>query len=138
MSLYCDIETQFKSQESLVAALMEHGGWGKSQIEVHGEPQHLFGYKGDQRAEVAHVIIRRNSVGKASNDMGFVRQDDGTYKAIISEYDKDSKYTASWMGQLTASYAYHATKREMERRGRRVTRERLPDGRQRVYVTNYR
>lgn len=137
MSMYCDIKTQFKSREALVAALMEHGNWTRATIEVHDVPQHLVGYKGDVRQQVANVIIRRQFVPGASNDVGFVKQEDGTYQAIISEYDR-SKYTDAWLGQLTASYAFHATKREMERRGRRVTRERLPNGHQRLYVDNYR
>jgi hypothetical protein len=69
-------------------------GWKENQIEVHDEAQHLVGYQGDQRKDKANVIIRRKYVGGASNDLGFVLQEDGTYKAIVSEYDR-SKHRLS-------------------------------------------
>lgn len=137
MSLYCSVETQFKNQDALVAALMETGEWQVNQIDVYDVPQHLFGYQGDVRKEVAHIVIRRESVGSASNDMGFVKNPDGTYSAIISEYDK-SKYDEAWLKQLKGNYAYHAIRLQQAARGRSVTRERMPDGRQRIRVKGYR
>lgn len=55
-------------------------------------PMHLEGYHGDQRAETANVVIPRSLVnqymsGGASNDVGFVKTDDG-FDAIISQYDQ--------------------------------------------------
>ena len=88
MSLYCSVKTQFKNQDALVAALMETGEWQINQIDVYDVAHNLFGYQGDQKKEVAHIIIRREGVGHSSNDMGFVRNPDGTYSAIISELDK--------------------------------------------------
>ena len=40
--------------------------------EVHIEPQHLQGYQGDNRAQKAHIIVRRKYVGGSSNDLGFL------------------------------------------------------------------
>lgn len=138
MSRYCTVETQFKDENALVAALMETGQWAREQIEVHGELQHLLGFEGDQRAEMAHVIIRRKHVGRASNDIGFVKGDDGNYGAVISEYDR-SKYGTKWMASLKGNYAYHKLRREQEGRGRKVSRTRCPQtGRQRIEVTGYR
>lgn len=137
MSRYCVVKTQFKDQEALIDALMETGAWKREQIEVHSEAQNLFGYKGDQRSEVAHIIIRKKNVGSMSNDLGFVLDDDGNYRAIISEYDS-SKYGKAWVGQLTGNYAYHKTNKDMCKLGRKVSRERCPNGRQRITVTGYR
>lgn len=137
MSLYCRVETQFKNQDALVAALMETGKWTKNQVHVFADAQNLIGYKGDIRKEVAHVIIRRQNMGSMSNDVGFVKNPDGTYSAIISEYDK-SKYNDAWLKQLKGNYAYHAIRLQQAARGRSVSRERMPDGRQRIRVKGYR
>lgn len=55
-------------------------------------PMHLEGYHGDQRAETANIVIPRSLVnqhlsGGASNDVGFVKTDDG-FDAIVSQYDQ--------------------------------------------------
>lgn len=137
MSRFCKVQTLFKDQDSLVQALMETGNWSKDQIEIHNEPQHLFGYKGDQRQEMANLIIRRQFVGRSSNDIGFVKNDDGTYGAIISNYDK-SRYNDKWIGALKGSYAFYQIEKQMRAKGRRVVRERLSNGRQTITVTGYR
>jgi transposase len=127
----------FKDSDALIDALAETSPWTAEQIEVHTEPQHLFGYTGDRRTQKAHIIIRRKHVGRSSNDIGFIRKEDSTYEAIISEYDS-SKYGSKFMGQLKGSYAFHKLRREQESRGRKVSRTRCPNGRQRVEITGYR
>ncbi len=137
MSLYCQVETQFKNQDALVAALMETGKWTKEQVYVCAFAQKLIGYKGDLREEAAHIIIRRQNIGSMSNDMGFVKNPDGTYSAIISEFDK-VKHNDAWLKQLKGNYAFHAIRLQQEQRGRSVSRERMADGRQKVRVRGYR
>lgn len=137
MSRYCTVETQFNDGDSLLDALIETGGWTRGQIEVHSEPQHLFGWHGDRRKEKAHIIIRRKHVGDSSNDLGFIRNENGNYEAIISDFDS-SKYGKKWVGQLKGNYAYHKVRREQEARGRKVSRERCQNGHQRIMVTGYR
>ena len=116
---------------------METGNWTAAQIEVHSDPQHLFGYHGDQRPEVAHIIIRKTHVGRSANDIGFVKKDDGTYAAIISEFDS-TKYGAQWIGRLKGSCAFYAVEKEMAAYGRTVARVREANGHQTVRVTGYR
>lgn len=137
MSRYCKVKTQFKDGTALVVALMETGGWTETQIVVHKTPQHLCGYKGDERKEVANIIIRKKNVGSSSNDLGFVLGEDGHYEAIVSQYDS-KKYGQTWMDKLKGNYAYHKLKIDMSHRGRTVTRERCENGHQRVVVTGYR
>ena len=137
MSRYCTIRTQFKDGSSLVKALMETGNWTADQIEVHAEPKHLFGYHGDQRPEVAHIIIRQKYVGSNSNDIGFVKKEDGTYQAVISEFDS-SKYGAQWVGRLKGNYGFCVIEKEMAAYGRTVSRVRGENGHQTVRVTGYR
>lgn len=137
MSRYCLVETMFTDPKALMDALAETGNWTLEQIEHHTVAQHLVGYHGDQRSEKAHIIIRRKFVGRSSNDIGFVLGDDGHYTAIISSFDSN-KYGENWAGRLKGNYAFHKVRRDMEARGRSVTRERCPNGRQRVVVTGYR
>jgi len=136
MSRYCDVQTEFTDLNALLAALAELG-FTEDQVEVHEAAEHLVGYQGDTRKEMAHVIIRRRHIGRASNDVGFFRKDDGTYAAIISDYDR-GRFSERWVGQLKGEYAYHSVRQQMTRRGKTVTRTRLANGRQRIQIEGYR
>src|SRR5262245_16439249 len=103
MSHFTHLQTRIVEVDALRKALADVGF---EEVEVHDEAQHLYGFQGDQRADTAEVIIRRRHVGYASNDIGFKRQPDGTFTAIISGYDR-SKYSAAWLEKLTQRYAYH-------------------------------
>ncbi len=113
MSHYTVIRTRMVDPVALVAAL---GDLGFVDVEVHDEPQALVGYLGDTRAQRAEVIIRRTHVGEASNDIGFARQKDGSFEAIVSAFDRRS-FDNDWLSGLTRRYAYHATKASLEREG---------------------
>lgn len=137
MSMFCQIKTIFKNRAALVAALMETGNWIKSQIELHDEPESLFGYRGDVRAQRAHIIIRRSHIGSSSNDIGFLKTATGEYEAIISKFDR-SKYNDGFISRLKGNYAFRVIEQQQRMRGRQVTREKLKDGRQRITVSGYR
>ncbi len=59
------------------------------------EPQHLTGYRGDQRKEKAHIIIPKEQINfftGASNDIGFLwNPTTEKYEMIVSDYDKARK-----------------------------------------------
>jgi hypothetical protein len=86
MSHYVECTPGFKDQQALIDALVAVG-FAREQIEVHEQAVPLFGYQGDQRPQRAHIVIRREHVGPAANDVGWERLADGTYRAWISEYD---------------------------------------------------
>lgn len=136
MSLYCEIETQFKNADALVAALTEINPKWVGNIEVHENPQYLYGHKGDIRQERAHIIIRRAHVGSHSNDIGFFKQD-GRFTAIISEYDA-REFDAKWLASLKSEYAFQTISIQQKQRGRIITRERLENGHQRITVKGFR
>jgi hypothetical protein len=106
-----------KDSESLVEALKI---LGFTNVEVHDTPQQLHGYRGDLRDQKAHVIIRKQYVGSASNDIGFLKMPDGTYKVWISDYDK-SKYNDKWLTKLKSAYAINKLVKEAKRKGYQVT-----------------
>jgi phenylalanyl-tRNA synthetase alpha subunit len=123
MSHYASIAIQCKDEEALIRALMRvktvNGHWNKGMIEVHKEATSLYGYHGDKRAQKANIVIRRQFVQGAANDIGFERQADGTFKAWISEFDS-SFYNATWQQELMTYYGVEVAKAEAEKQGHTV------------------
>jgi uncharacterized protein YukE len=137
MSHYVKVETQFRDPQALLHALAQLG-FGEGQVEVHTEPQALYGFQGDVRPERAHIILRRAHVGRVSNDIGFVRGEDGTYQAIISEYDQKSRYGATWQGKLTQEYGIVKAQQQAARQGLQTQVIRREDGVVRLVARGYR
>lgn len=133
MSHYSEVQVEFRDGAALVAALGRLGFEGK--LEVLQEAQSLYGYKGDRRQQQGHIIIRRQHVGLAANDIGFQRQSDGTYRAWISEFDQThNNYNSAWLGKLKQSYGVEKARAEAKKRGYRVSEQKLDDGRVRLVM----
>jgi len=95
------------SQEILLAALAEMG-WSQGQVEVHAEPQTLYDYVGKARPQKANLIIRRGHTGLgASNDVGFIKQADGSFSPIVSDYDTNLS-TKGRRGQVSFAESVQA------------------------------
>jgi hypothetical protein len=131
MSEFVECKTKIKDRKALIEALMEMG-LKKDQIEIHEKAAHLYGYQGDRREEVANVIIRRGAVGGSSNDIGFLKKEDGTYEAIISAFDRGSGgnfakhtggYNANWVKDLTRKYTEKLYTRTAKEKGYEVKRK---------------
>src|ERR1700742_5030849 len=102
MSKYIIFETEFFDGKLLIEALAAMGMKGiKNFI---GNPQRLEGYEDRLRPETADIIIPKQYVGRASNDIGFKRQPNGSYTAIISDFDR-SRYNTQWLKGLKVEYA---------------------------------
>ena len=110
MSQYHTQKTQYKDVECLVGALKEQG---YATVEVHEQAVELFDFQGrrthyiDASGDKANIIVRRAVVGGASNDLGFKLEADGTYSAIVSQYD-NHKHNATWMDALKQHYTERA------------------------------
>jgi len=113
MSQYATIRTRIVDRDALVAALHEAGF---EHVEVYETPQHLHGYVGDRRRRKTQVIIPRRCIGRLSNDVGFLKQRDGTYQAIISGYDR-ARFSDQWLNKLTQSYAVAVAKSRLSAEG---------------------
>lgn len=134
MSHFTCIKTQIKHRDALIKALADVGF---KNVEVHETAQHLYGYQGDVRKQTAEVIIRRQDIGAYSNDIGFKRQEDGQFEAIISEYDRH-KYSQEWLNGLTQRYGYHTLMATAPTQGFTVEEEEtLEDGTIRVVVARW-
>lgn len=118
MSHYSRIRSKMKKRSALVKALKDMG-FREDQIEVHDDAVNLYGYQGDVRQQKANIVIRRKHVGGAANDIGFVRMEDGTYEAIVSDYDRGNGasrknelttgtrgYSGKWMELLNQRYSF--------------------------------
>ncbi len=134
MSHFTCIKTQIKNRDTLIQALSDVGF---NDVEVHEKAQHLYGYEGDVRQQTAEVIIRRQHIGVASNDIGFKQHDDGQFEAIISEYDCQ-QYSQEWLNNLTQRYGYHTLIATAPEQGFTVEEEEtLEDGTIRVVVARW-
>lgn len=117
MSAYAEHTTQFRDAELLIQCLQSLG-IDAAGITRHNRAVPLTGYQGDRRSETAEIIISRQYVGMASNDIGFKLGPDGAYRAIISEFDS-RHYDGAWMRKLTATYAKAGIMRQAAKAGLR-------------------
>ena len=124
MSAYITLMTPMTDRECLLAALADLG-LDRTKVEVHDTPVNLVGYVGDRRVQVAHIVVRRQHLGRASNDLGFLATDTG-YQALVSDYDHP-RFGKNWLAQLGARYQEHweaKAKRLAAEERRRVEEER--------------
>jgi hypothetical protein len=113
MSKYQEMQTVLSEERFLVEALRSMG----YAPEVSSEGACLYGYEGIAREEKAHVIIRRSQLDSASNDIGFRRDANGVYRAIISEYDESIGFDRVWLGRVSQHYKEHQTMAVAKARG---------------------
>lgn len=113
MSAYRQIKTQISDQDLLKECLEETGF---AEVESHEKAVQLVGYRGDKRKDTAEVVVRRKHVGSASNDIGFKKDADGNFEAVISEYDQ-GQYNDKWLGALQARYARKFADRTLRNEG---------------------
>src|SRR3984893_6801710 len=100
MRKYGLLETQIADQKYLMAAVGEMG----YRVEVHPEGAALVGYEGRERQEKANIIIRRQQLDSASNDIGFHRPSDVASVARLSEYDQRIGFNQKWLNRVHQLY----------------------------------
>ena len=130
MSEYHAQKTEYKDGACLVEALKEQG---YSEVEVHEVATQLFDWHGrkttylDKTGDKANIIVRRHIVGGAANDLGFRKSADGTYEAIVSQYDS-GKHNTKWFGQLKAKYAEKVDMKTAAKNGLRFLGRKVVNG----------
>ena len=142
MSAYTEVQTQIKDQEALLEALQSVNNrlgrnWTLEDIEVHETPQPLFDYMGKRRPQVANVIIRRDKVGGAANDIGFERAQDGTFRVHVSEYDS-TWYGEKWQQEVNVEYGTKFVERAAKKNGYRMKKEVQADGSVKLSLSRWR
>ncbi len=118
ISHFTEIELAITDKDALLVALAEMGYEGK--VQVHEAPVTLYGY--DDRPRTLHdrevraeIVIRRQHLWRAANDIGFARQPDGTYLAYISEYDREVQ--PDWHTRLLQAHGVHVARRKLQALG---------------------
>jgi len=127
MSAYLPFETQFNDQDCLLKALADNEVIAYKDVEVHENPQHLTGYHGDTRPEVANIIVRRKNIGGSSNDIGFVKNEKGNFVAIVSDFDK-GRHNDKYMTGLKVAYASARMHKEARRQGLKLKSDQIVNG----------
>lgn len=128
MSAYTVVELEMSDAECIKIALKELG----YVFEEHTEAQPLVGFQGDRRQQKAHIIVRREHVGTASNDVGFLRKEDGSYMLIISDYDKRN---VNFTQKIKPLYAKAKVKKQAVKMGYRVQSEVSEKGKIKIKVS---
>lgn len=85
MSAYVQVKVAVTSADMVAKAL---GRLGFKRVETHDVPVPLYGYRGDQREQKAHVVVRAANVWGSANDIGFERLPDGTWVSHVSAFDR--------------------------------------------------
>ncbi len=116
MSEYTNIQVQYSDSECIKAAIKEMG----YVCEDHKTAQNLYGYRGDVRQQKANIIIRKEHVGAAANDVGFHKTASGKYELIISEYDRGGKTGKNFMERMRQLYAKHKTVKQLKKMGKTI------------------
>jgi hypothetical protein len=93
MSHFSKIEVKFKDKSCLVEALQRFGFFPM----LHDKPVNLYGYRGDKRSQMAHVVVPRNQISSLSNDLGFF-WNGKEYECLISEYDQGAGLAQAGQG----------------------------------------
>lgn len=127
MSHFTSVKTEFlqKQEDCFIDALKEV--FGSSNVEVSDKGLALFGFQGDDRskkskndanyAPLCHIRINRKGVGQASNDIGYVRNEDGSYQAYVSEYDSGANFSKDRQNKLKQHYTCSVTQKTLKARG---------------------
>lgn len=131
MSAYTTVKTKMVSAPHLVKALQDVGF---AEVEVHETPQPLVGWLGFGRRQTAEIIVRKKHVGLASNDIGFARDENGQFVALISEFDQ-TRYNQAWLQSLVQGYAFHVVKDQLAEQDFSVVEETVDEDRNiRIHV----
>lgn len=119
MSKFTTIEVVFKDKDSIIEALK---ALGYSTIDV-GHDIEMFGYSGDISNERGDIVVRKSYLSSVSNDLGFQRQRDGTYRLVMSDYDVTYLRGGRWVTDFKKLYSYNVVKRFASSKGYTIASE---------------
>lgn len=146
MSHYSEMKVNYKQkfESDFVSSLEDH--FGKGTVTVSEDGEAMYGYQGDNRSEKAktssdyapkcHIIIRKKHVGSASNDIGYYRLEDGSYKAYISDYDK-GVFKQEYQDKVAKNYAEKVATKQLKSSGYTVKRSVTSDGKVKLTASKW-
>jgi uncharacterized protein DUF1257 len=126
VSKYAELATTITDAQALVAALGEL--YQGATVEIHTEPTTCRGYAGETLQ--AHIIVRNR--GRYGTDIGFLRDPNGTYRAVVDDHNSDGQ-AQKLVGKITQHYAVARTLQQAARKGFKLqSRETTADGQVRL------
>lgn len=138
MSHYTQMECEFDIDhlDEMIASL--EALFGKGTVEYHKNGADMKGYQGDNRSKLSssssdysppcEVIIRKENVGSASNDIGFKLQPNGKFRAIVSEFDR-SRFTMQAQHKVQQDYSIAVGEKTLKAKGfTEIERIKMDDG----------
>ena len=132
MSKYRKLRTKYTSRVHLRAALKAAGI--KFEECKPGVEEHLFGYMGDERAETATFIVRRDQITASSNDIGWT-WDGMQFCEVVSEYDSSISTCTKIRTNVRREYAYASSVAQAHAKGYQTQRVDLDNGGIQIRVT---
>lgn len=133
MSAYTEVQTNFTDPGLLCAALADVGYTAT----MHETAVQLEDYHGLMRPDTAEIVVPRAQVDHAANDIGFKRQPNGTYQAIISQYDSRA-HGQEWQLRLKIAYAERGTMAKATKAGLRYLGKGMINGKMRLQFAEVR
>ncbi len=103
-------DVTFRDRRLLLAALTDIG----YPVVEEGKDLPLYGYQGDKRPETADIVIRRQHIGRASNDVGFARTPEG-FMPVVSAFDQRTLLGGAFIARLRTAYSEQVVQ-EVQRR----------------------
>lgn len=133
MSNYRKLKTQYTSRVHLRAALQATGVIFE-EVRPGQTESTLYGYENDERSETATFVVRRDQIGRLSNDIGW-HWDGSQFVEIVSEWDHHVSKCSEIRQTVRREYAYAATVSQAQAKGYRTERIDLPTGVIQIKVT---
>jgi hypothetical protein len=132
MSAYRKLRTQFTSHYRLRQAL-EAAGVEFEECKV-GQEKRLIDWHGQQRPETATFIVRRQNIGRLSNDLGWT-WNGRCFEETVSEYDESCAETTRIRHAVKKEYAVLTATEAARAKGYQVKRVDQADGQAQLMVT---
>lgn len=121
ISEYICCELEIEDADTIKETLKELG----FPYEEHKEGTNLVGWLGDKRSQLAHIVVRRRNISRASNDIGFRKTESGKYELIISEYDRNIKKGKIFLTKFKQVYAVKQAKKYLKRKGYKLKKQKV-------------
>lgn len=132
MSQYQKIDVVLTDEASIKEALDAL----KLPFETFERAEPLVDYHGIRRENTrGNIVVRRKHLSGASNDMGFEKLPDGSWRAHVSDYDMPPR-SRLWPN-FKREYAVAVNTRAAKKKGYHVKRTEV-DGKIKLKVTGYR
>lgn len=131
MSHFTQVRVDLRDETLLVQAL--RALFGDRAVEVHRDCVPIQGYYRHER-RMAHIVVRRSAAAAHAgidlySDLGFVRQEDGVYRAILDEMNQ------AVLDRIRQRYAVESAKAQAAAEGWIIGGEEIdPDGTIRLIV----